>query len=152
MATFNGPCATTFRIYVYEQGIVMPNWSKTFQNFGLHSSVFAIEKLPKNLNFQSLFTSNRPFRGNFQWKVCTNFQIICSQKSCSDPALIKIISNFLIALHSFCFRKEPKNLNFERLFTTNRPFGGSLQWNACTYFQKKGILTRQQHSKLPREA
>ena len=71
-ATFNKTRAPTSRIYVAEQGIVMPNWSKTFQTLRSYSSVFDIEKLPKNLNFQSLFTSNRPFRNNFQWKPCTN--------------------------------------------------------------------------------
>ena len=47
--------APTSRKYVAEQGIVMPNWSKTLENFCLHSFVFPLEKQPKNLNFQSFF-------------------------------------------------------------------------------------------------
>ena len=50
MATFNEKTrAPTSRKYVAEQGIVMPNWSKTFQTFQSHFSVFALEKQPKNL-------------------------------------------------------------------------------------------------------
>ena len=51
MATFNEARAATSRKYVAEEGIVMPNWSKTFQTLWLHSSVFALEKQPKNLDF-----------------------------------------------------------------------------------------------------
>ena len=46
----------TSEIYVVEQDILMPNWSKTFQTFRSHSSVFATEKLRKSLNFQRFFT------------------------------------------------------------------------------------------------
>ena len=66
VATFNKRRAPTSRKYVCEQGIVMPNLSKIIRTFRFHSSVFAIKKLRKNLNFQSFFTSNRPFGGYFQ--------------------------------------------------------------------------------------
>ena len=35
----------------------MPNLWQTLQSLWSHSSVFALEKYPKNLNFQSFFTS-----------------------------------------------------------------------------------------------
>ena len=38
---------------VAEQGIVIPNWSKISQTFKSHSSGLALEKQPKNVNFQS---------------------------------------------------------------------------------------------------
>ena len=66
MATFNETRAPIFRKYVSEQGIVMPNLSKTFQTFRSHSFVFHLEKQPTNQNFQSLFTSNRTFGDYFQ--------------------------------------------------------------------------------------
>ena len=66
MTTFNETRAPTFRNYVVEQGIVMPTSSKTFQSFRSLSSFFPLEKQPKNLNFQSFFTSNRPFGEYFQ--------------------------------------------------------------------------------------
>ena len=66
VATFNATGATTFQKYVPERGIVMTNWSKSCQTFCSHSSVFRLEKQPKNLNFQNVFTSNRPFGGYFQ--------------------------------------------------------------------------------------
>ena len=55
VATFNELRASSSRKDVAEQGIVMPNWSKTFLAFWLHFSVFALEKQPKNLYFQGFF-------------------------------------------------------------------------------------------------
>ena len=47
VATFNDMCTPTSRKYVAEQGCLL-------------------EKEPKNINIQSVFTSNRPFDGYFQ--------------------------------------------------------------------------------------
>ena len=55
MVTFNETRAPTSRKNLAEQGIVMPNLSKTFQTFWLHYSVFALEKQRKNINFQSFY-------------------------------------------------------------------------------------------------
>ena len=55
MSTFNKTRAATSRENIAEQGIVMPNWSKAFQTYFSHSSVFPLEKQPKNLSFQSFF-------------------------------------------------------------------------------------------------
>ena len=63
VATFSETRAPTSRKYVDEQGIVMPNWSKTSQTFWLLFTVFTLEKQPENLNFQKVFTSKRPFLG-----------------------------------------------------------------------------------------
>ena len=142
MATFNKTYAATSRKYVAGQGIVMLNWSKTSQTFWSHSSVFSLEKQPKNLNFQSVFDSKRPFGGYFQRNACTYFQKICSWTRYSDSKLIKNISNFLVALLRFCFRKKPSNLYFHRVFTSKRPFGGYFQLNACTYFHMICSWTR----------
>ena len=60
-ATFNETHAPTSEKYVAKQGIVMPNWSKTFQTSWSHSSVFTLEKQPEKLNFQNFFTSKRPW-------------------------------------------------------------------------------------------
>ena len=105
VATFNETCAPTSRKYVAEQGIVMVNLSKTFRSFWFHSSVYTLKKLPKNLNFKSSFTSNRPFGGYFQWNACTYFQKISSWTRHSNAKLIRNIWNFLVALLPFCFRK-----------------------------------------------
>ena len=66
MATFNETHTPTSRKYVAEKGMVMPNRSKPFQTLWSHSSVFALEQQPKNLNFQRFFTSRRPFGAYFQ--------------------------------------------------------------------------------------
>ena len=44
VATFNETRAPTSRKYVVEQVMVMPNWSKTFGIFWLHSFVSALKK------------------------------------------------------------------------------------------------------------
>ena len=66
VATFSETHAPTFRKYVSEQGIVMPNLWKKCQTFRSHSSVSNLEKLPKNVNFHSFFTSYRAFCGYIQ--------------------------------------------------------------------------------------
>ena len=53
MATFNETRARTSRKYVAEQGILMQNLSETNQSIHSHSSVFALEKEPEDLNFHS---------------------------------------------------------------------------------------------------
>ena len=53
MATYSETREATLRKYVAEQGIVMPTWSKIFQTFWSHYSVFAIENQSEKLNFQS---------------------------------------------------------------------------------------------------
>ena len=63
VATFNETRAPTSGKYVTKQDIKIQNWSKIFQTFWSHSSVFALEKQAKNLNFQSVLTSDRPFGG-----------------------------------------------------------------------------------------
>ena len=105
VATFNEMHAPTSRKYVAEEGIVITNWSNTFQTFWSRSSIFALEKRLKNLNFQNVFTSKRPFGGYFQWDACIYFQKICSWTMYSDAKLIKNISIFLVALLRFCFKK-----------------------------------------------
>ena len=60
MATFNEARADTSRKYVAEEGIAMPNWSKTFKTLWSHSSVFALEKQPKKIDLQSFLTLRDP--------------------------------------------------------------------------------------------
>ena len=105
VATVNETRAPTSRKHVSEKGIVMSNWSIRFQTFWLHSSVFPLDRQPKNLNFHSFFTSNRPFGDYFQWNACTYFQKICNWTRYIDAKLIKNISNFLVTLLRFSFRK-----------------------------------------------
>ena len=127
MTTFSETGASTPWKYIAEQGIVIPSWSKTFQTFCSHSSVFALQKQPENLNFQKFFISRRPYCGYFQWNASIYFQKICSWATYSDAKSIKNISNVLFALLRFCFRKQPKFLNFQNLFFSRRPFSGYFQ-------------------------
>ena len=116
MATFNETRAQTSRKYISKQGVVMLNWLEMIETFRSHSFGLPLEKEVRNLNFESFFTSNRPFGGYFQWNACTDFQKICSWTRYSDAKFIKKLSNFLVTLLRFCYRKLPKNLNFQSLF------------------------------------
>ena len=78
VTTSNETRAPTYRKYIAEQDMLMSNRSKTFQTFRLLPSVFPLEKQPKILNFQKIFTSNRPSGDHFQGIACINFQKICS--------------------------------------------------------------------------
>ena len=116
MITFNETRAPTSGKHVADQGIVMPNWLKTRLTFWWLSSVFAVEKQPKNLNFHSVFTSKRLFGGCFQWNDCTSFQKICSWTRYCDAKLINNMPNFLVALLRFCFRKIFLKCKFSQCF------------------------------------
>ena len=65
MVTFSEICALISRKYVAEQGIVMPNSSEIIQTFKLHSSILALEKQPKNLNFESFLCLIDPLVATF---------------------------------------------------------------------------------------
>ena len=142
VATFNEKHAPSSRKYAAEQKIIMRNRSKACQTFCSHSSVFALEKQPKNLNFHSVFISTRRFGGYFQWNACTSFQKICSWTRYTDTKLIKNMSKFLVALLRFGFRETIE----KSTFTSKRPFGGYFQWNACPYIQKIWSCSRHEHS------
>ena len=73
VAILKETCVPTSRKNLAEQGIVMSNWLNTFQTCWLHSSIFALEKQPKNVNFQSFFISRRPFDGYFDGAVMPNW-------------------------------------------------------------------------------
>ena len=55
MVTFSETRASTSRKYVAEQGIMMSNLLQTLQSFWSHSSIFALEKYPKNAKFLDFF-------------------------------------------------------------------------------------------------
>ena len=126
MATFNETRAPTSRKYVAGQGIVMSDWSKTFQTFWSHSSVFALEKQPKNLNFQRFFTSRRPFGGYFQWNAApTSRKYVAEQDivkvwfsgSESTPLTQSSHKTFFLEL------KNPKNVAFLRHYSKSKNGG-----------------------------
>ena len=69
--------------------------------FRSHSSIFALEKQAKNLNFQSFFTSNRPLVATFgETRAPTSRKYVAGQGI--------LIPNFLVALFHFYFRKTTK--------------------------------------------
>ena len=59
MITFNEKRAPTSIKYEAESDIIMTNFFQSLQVFWPHSSVFAVEKQPENLSFQSFFNSQR---------------------------------------------------------------------------------------------
>ena len=104
----------------------MPNWAKIFEIVWLHSSVFALEKQLEKLNFQSFFTSNKPFPGYFQWNALTYFQKICSWTRYGKTKLIKNNSNIWVAFLRFCFTIITWKTKFSEFFLPLRnPLGAS---------------------------
>ena len=148
VATFNETRVTTSRKYVAEQGIVMPNWSKIFQAFWLHSSVFALEKQPQNLKLHSVFTSKRSLVATFNETRAPTFRKYVTEQGIMMPNWWKTFQTFLSHSSVFALEKQPKNLNFHSVFTSKRSFGGYFQWNARTYFQKICSWTRYSDTKL----
>ena len=95
MATFNETRANAFRKYGSEQGIMMPNWSKTFQNFWSHSSVFNWERLPKNLNFHSVLPLIEPLVATFS-ETCAP----TSRQYVAEEGIV--MPNWLKKFQAFC--------------------------------------------------
>ena len=139
--------AVTFRKYIAEQSWAMSNWSKTFQTFTLHSSVFAIEKLRKNLYFQSFLTSYRPCGGYFQWKTPISRKYI-AEKGIVTPNWPKTFQTFSFHSSIFVLEKQPKIINFESFLTSNRLVGGYFQWKTYTDFRNICSWTRYINAKL----
>ena len=54
MLSETGPATT--RWYVADQGVIIPNVSKTLQSSWPHFSIFALKKQSENLNFNSFLT------------------------------------------------------------------------------------------------
>ena len=65
VATFNERGESTSGKYVSEQGIKMPNWSKTLQIFWPHFSIFALEKQPKISIFTVFWLLTNTFVATF---------------------------------------------------------------------------------------
>ena len=85
---------------------MMPNLWQTRQSFWLHSSFYVLEGYPKNLNFQSFYTTKASFDGEFQWELCPNFQKKCSWGRYNYVEFFQVTSIFLVAASAFAFRKS----------------------------------------------
>ena len=136
--------APTSRKYVFEQGLPTQNWSKIFQTFWSHSSVFALEEQPEKLNFQSFFTSKKLFGGN-ETRAPTSRKYVLEQ-GLPTPNWSKAFETFLSHSYVFVFEEQPANLDFQSVFTSKR--GNYFQWNMCTCFQKIFSWTRYSDAKL----
>ena len=148
VVTFNETCAPTSRENVAKQGIIMPNWSKTIQTFCSHSSVFPLEKEPKNIFFQNVFTSNRLLVATLNETGPPTSRETVAKQDIVMPNWSKIFQTFRSHSFPFALEKQPKNLDFQRVFIFKRTFGGYFQWNTCTYFQKICSWARYNDAKL----
>ena len=86
VTTFNETCALTSRKYVAEPGMIIPNLSQKFQFFWSHCSVFALEKQPKNLNFQSFLLLRDPLVATFNEKREPNSRKYVAEESIVMPS------------------------------------------------------------------
>ena len=112
VASFNETRAPTSRKYVAEQGIVMLNWSKTFQFFWFHSFVFPLEKQRINRDFHSFFISKKILGDYFRGNACTHFQKICIWFRHDHSKFIRDTSKFWSHSSIFALEEQPQNLNF----------------------------------------
>ena len=118
VATFNKTHAPTSKKYIAQQDIMMPNWSKIIQNFRSHSSIFLyIEKLRKNLNFQSFFPLIDSLVTTFNEMCAPTSKKYIAQQDIMMPNWSKIIQNFRSHSSIFLYiEKLRKNLNFQSFF------------------------------------
>ena len=124
VGTFRETRAPTSRKYVAEQGIVMPNWSKSFKTFWLHFSNFALEKTTEKNNFQSFLplrghlvaTSNETRASTF-WKYVARRGIVKQNWS-------KWLKTFWPHPSIYVLEKQLQKLNFQNFVTSKRPLGG----------------------------
>ena len=61
---------------------------------------------------------------------------------------LKTFQTFRLHFPVFALETQPKILNFQSFFTSNRLFGGYFQWNACRDFQKICIWARYSDAKF----
>ena len=127
VATFREKRGSTSRKYISEQGIVTPNWLKPFQGFLSHSSDFALEKQSKNLNFQSFLPSTDTFVAAFSETRALTSRKYAAEQSIVIPNGSKTFQTFWLHSSVFPLEEQPKNVNFQSVFTSERPFGGYLQ-------------------------
>ena len=103
MATFNEKGAPNSRKCVAEQRAIIPNFSDTFQSSWSHSSVFALEKYPKNLNFQSFLPREEALVGTFNKKHVPTTRKYVSKQGVVTPNLSETLQSswsrsFILAL------------------------------------------------------
>ena len=136
MATLNEMCAPTSRKYVAEEGIVMPNWLKTFQTFRSHSSLFALESNLKS-KFSELLPLIDPLLVTFSETCAPTSRKYVAEKGLMMPNLWQARQSFWLQSSFFLLERYPKNLNFQSFYTTKTSSNGEFQWELCSNFYKK---------------
>ena len=102
----------TFKKFVAEQGTIMPNLWQIVQSFWSHSCVFALEKYPKNLNFQSFFTLKEALVATFnKTRVPTSRKYVAEQ-GIIMPNLLQALQSFWSHSSVFALENYPKNAKF----------------------------------------
>ena len=97
---------------IAEEGRVRPNWSKTFQTFRSHSSIFALEKRPKNLNFQRFLPLIDPLVATFSETREPAYAKYLAKQGIVMSNWSKSFQTFRSHSFAFAIEKQPKILNF----------------------------------------
>ena len=116
MATFDKTRAPTFRTYVAEKEIVMPNWLKTFQIFWSHSSAFTLEKQPEKLNFRPLLPPKDSLVATLYGTRARTSRKYAVEQGIVMPNWSKTFQSFWSHSSVFALEKQPKNLNYSEFF------------------------------------
>ena len=109
VATFNETRAPAYTKYIAEQSIVMPNWSKIIQTYRSHSSVFALEKQPKNVNFQSFLPLIDLLGGTFNETGAQTSIKYAAEQAIKIPNWSKTFQTFWSHFPVFAIEKLLKN-------------------------------------------
>ena len=124
MVSFNETHAPTFRNCVIEQDLPMPNWSKTFETFWLHSSIFALQKQPENLNVKSSLAFRKRLVASFTETCAPTSRKYVVERSWLPLNLSKAFKTYWLDSSVFALEKQLEKLNFHSFFTSKKPFSG----------------------------
>ena len=117
VATFSEAGAPTARLYVSEQGVVIQSSSDSLQSSQFNSSISALEKQSKSLNFRSFLS---PLK-KLCWLAFHKTHAPTSRKYVAEqgimmPNLLPKLRYFGSHSSGFALEKYTKNLNFQSFF------------------------------------
>ena len=124
MASFSETRGPTFKNYVAEQGIPLPNWLKTFQFFWLHSPGFFIEKKTEELNFHCFLAPRNLLVASFNEVYAPTFRKHLVEQGLPTQIWSKTFLTFWLHSPSFALEKQLEKLNFKSFSTFKKHFGG----------------------------
>ena len=118
-------------------------------NFSVILLCFSCRQTPRKSKFLKFFLSIiDTLVATFNETCAATSGKYVAEQDIMMPNCSKIFQTFRSHSSIFAWEKQNKNLNLSVFFTSNRPFGGYFQWNACMDSQKIYGWTRYTDEKL----